>query len=85
MYPGKWLTEQVGVKAPGVVEGVSETLFTVRAEAGSQYALTRHREEDDLLVGPLFGGIVVNRNTAGGDFAGLLGVGDVATADRECQ
>lgn len=42
--------------------------------------LTRHREEDDLLVGPLFGGIVADRNTAGSDFTRLLGVGNVATA-----
>ena len=39
---------------------------------------TGEGEEDDLLVGPLLGGVVVDGDTARGDFALLLGVGDVA-------
>ena len=39
---------------------------------------TGEGEEDDLLVGPLLGGVVVDGDTASGDFALLLGVGDVA-------
>lgn len=35
-------------------------------------------EEDDLLVGPLLGGVVVDGDTAGGDLALVLGPGDVA-------
>lgn len=49
------------------------------------YALTRHGEEDDLLVGPLFGGIVADGNAAGGDVAGLRRVWDVPTTDRDCR
>ena len=39
---------------------------------------TGEGEEDDLLVGPLLGGVVVDGDTAGGDLALLLAVGDVA-------
>lgn len=39
---------------------------------------TGEGEEDDLLVGPLLGGVVVDRDTTSGDVALLLGVGDVA-------
>lgn len=38
---------------------------------------TGQSEEDDLLVGPLLGGLVVDGDTARGDLAGLLGPGDV--------
>jgi hypothetical protein len=47
--------------------------------------LTGYREENDLLVGPLFGGIVADGNTAGGDVARILRVWDVATTDGEYQ
>lgn len=46
-----------------------------RADGGEG---TGEGEEDDLLVGPLLGGVVVDGDTARGDFALLLGVGDVA-------
>lgn len=39
---------------------------------------TGQSEEDDLLVGELLGGVVVDGDTAGGDLARLLGPGDVA-------
>lgn len=39
---------------------------------------TGEGEEDDLLVGPLLGGVVVDGDTTSGDVALLLGVGDVA-------
>lgn len=35
--------------------------------------LTRHREENDLLVGPLLRGIVVDGDATGCDIAALLG------------
>jgi hypothetical protein len=38
---------------------------------------TGKSEEDDLLVGPLLGGVVVDGDTARGDLAGLLRPGDV--------
>lgn len=38
---------------------------------------SRDGEEDDFLVGPFLGCIVVDRNAAGGDFGGLGGVGDI--------
>jgi hypothetical protein len=38
---------------------------------------TGQSEEDDLLVGELLGGVVVDGDTARGDLAGLLGPGDV--------
>ena len=38
---------------------------------------TGQSEEDDLLVGPLLGGVVVDGDTARGDLASLLGPGDV--------
>jgi ribosomal 30S subunit maturation factor RimM len=38
---------------------------------------TGQSEEDDLLVGELLGGVVVDGDTASGDIAGLLGPGDV--------
>lgn len=43
---------------------------------------TGEGEEDDLLVGPLLGGVVVDGDTAGGDLALLLAVGDVAVGER---
>lgn len=39
---------------------------------------TGQSEEDDLLVGPLLGGVVVDGDTARGDLGLLLGPGDVA-------
>lgn len=39
--------------------------------------LTRHGEEDDLLVGPLFRGIVVDGDATGGNVTALLGPWDV--------
>lgn len=42
--------------------------------------LTWNSEKHDFLVGPLLGGIVGNGQTARGDVALLLGVGDVAIA-----
>lgn len=39
---------------------------------------TGEGEEDDLLVGPLLGGVVVDRDTTSGDLALVLGPGDVA-------
>lgn len=38
---------------------------------------TRQSEEDDLLVGELLGGVVVDGDTARGDLAGVLSPGDV--------
>lgn len=38
---------------------------------------TGESEEDDLLVGPLLGGVVVDGDTASGDVALVLGPGDV--------
>jgi hypothetical protein len=38
---------------------------------------TGQSEEDDLLVGELLGGVVVDGDTARGDLAALLGPGDV--------
>lgn len=46
-----------------------------RADGGES---TREGEEDDLLVGPLLGGVVVDGDTAGGDLALFLSPGDVA-------
>lgn len=46
-----------------------------RADGGEG---TGEGKEDDLLVGPLLGGVVVDGDTASGDVALLLGVGDVA-------
>jgi hypothetical protein len=46
-----------------------------RADGGES---TGEGEEDDLLVGPLLAGVVVNGDTAGGDLALVLGPGDVA-------
>lgn len=46
-----------------------------RADRGES---TGEGEEDDLLVGPLLGGVVVDGDTAGGDLALVLGPGDVA-------
>lgn len=46
-----------------------------RADGGES---TGEGEEDDLLVGPLLGGVVVDGDTARGDLALLLGPGDVA-------
>lgn len=45
-----------------------------RADGGES---TREGEEDDLLVGPLLGGVVVDGDTAGGDLALVLRPGDV--------
>jgi hypothetical protein len=42
--------------------------------------LTRNSENDDFLVGPLFGGIVCYGQPTRGDVALLLGVGNVAVA-----
>lgn len=39
--------------------------------------LTRHREQDDLLVRPFFRGIVVDRYAAGGDLALIFRPWDV--------
>jgi hypothetical protein len=38
---------------------------------------TRQSEENDLLVGELLGGVVVDGDTARGDLAGVLSPGDV--------
>jgi hypothetical protein len=38
---------------------------------------TRKSEDDDLLVGPLLGGVVVDGDTASGDVALLLSPWDV--------
>lgn len=46
-----------------------------RADGGES---TGEGEEDDLLVGPLLGGVVVDGDTARGDLALLLRPGDVA-------
>lgn len=46
-----------------------------RADGGES---TGEGEEDDLLVGPLLGGVVVDGDTASSDLALLLGPGDVA-------
>ena len=51
--------------------------MTGRADGGEG---TGESEDDDLLVGPLLGGVVVDGDTAGGDFALLLRPGDVAVA-----
>lgn len=48
---------------------------TGRADGGEG---TGESEEDDLLVGPLLGGVVVDGDTAGGDVSLVLGPGDVA-------
>lgn len=45
-----------------------------RADRGES---TGEGEEDDLLVGPLLGGVVVDGDTAGGDLALFLRPGDV--------
>ena len=42
---------------------------------------TGEGEEDDLLVGPLLGGFVVDGDTARGDFRVLRGPGDVAAIE----
>lgn len=44
--------------------------------------LTRQSEDDDLLVRPFLGGVVVNRDAAGGDLAGLFGPGDIPGEER---
>ena len=46
----------------------------------SEVAVTRtgQSEEDNLLVGELLGGVVVDGDTARGDLASLLSPGDVA-------
>ena len=49
-----------------------------RADGGES---TGEGEEDDLLVGPLLGGVVVDGDTARGDALSLGGVGDVAVED----
>lgn len=46
-----------------------------RADGGEG---TGESEDDDLLVGPLLGGVVVDGDTAGGNIALLLSPGDVA-------
>ena len=48
---------------------------TGRADGGEG---TGEGEDDDLLVGPLLGGVVVNGDTAGSDVTLLLSPGDVA-------
>lgn len=44
---------------------------------------TRNTEENDLLVGPFLGCIVVLRPAAGGDLVSLLGVGDISWLSGE--
>lgn len=51
-----------------------------RADGGEG---TGEGEEDNLLVGPLLGGVVVDGDTAGGDVALLLSPGDVAVGGIE--
>jgi hypothetical protein len=48
---------------------------TGRADGGEG---TGEREDDDLLVGPFLGGVVVDGDTAGSDVTLLLSPGDVA-------
>jgi hypothetical protein len=45
-----------------------------RADGGES---TREGKENNLLVGPLLAGVVVDGDTAGGDLALVLGPGDV--------
>lgn len=79
MYSGTCLAEQTGVKAPvelnDIVSRVDEGRAMKREDQGGH---TGKREEDNLLVGPLLGGVVVDGDTAGGDVSLLLSPGDVA-------
>lgn len=68
-----WFTEQVGVKAPGSIAQRLALTYMAMREA----KLTRHGEEDHLLVGPLFRGIVVDGDAAGGHVTALLGPWDI--------
>lgn len=74
MYPGTWAAEQTGVKAPakGVLVAGSQ------AKAKKFAGLTRQGEDYNLLVGPLLGSVVVDRDTAGLDISRLLDPRDVA-------
>lgn len=83
MYSGTWLAEQTGVKAPVERDGGQRENLRrrPREEGGGDCIKERSRtgksEEDNLLVGPLLGGIVVNGDTARGDGTSLLRPGDV--------
>jgi hypothetical protein len=88
MYSGTWLAEHTGVKAPvgsgGQRENLADGILHMRGgmreffgEGLKERSRTGQSEEDDLLVGPLLGGVVVDGNTARGDLACLLGPGDV--------
>ena len=64
------------MKAPAGVTGQTDSLDVRDGwQAGGR---TRKGEEDDLLVGPLLGSVVVNGDTARGDLALLLSPGNVA-------
>lgn len=86
MYSGTWLAEQTGVKAPLEQScGQRENLADGR-ERGEGWEIeiflkershTGKSEEDDLLVSPLLGGVVVDGDTARGDLASLLRPGNV--------
>jgi hypothetical protein len=56
MYPGTWLAEQVGVKAPGIV----------RQELRPDQVVgrTRDREKNNFLIRPLLRGIVIDWDSA---------------------
>ena len=51
----------------------------VRRADGSEG--TGKSEEDDLLVGPLLGGVVVDGDTASVELLSLGGIGDVALVE----
>lgn len=66
--------EQVGVKAPIMMGLLVGCLFEKNRLGWVQ---TRNREQDDLLIGPFFRSVVVNRDTACGDVALFFAPGDV--------
>lgn len=68
------------MKAPAGVTGQTDSMDVRDGwQAGGR---TRKGEEDDLLVGPLLGGVVVDGDTTGSDVALLLSPGDVAVMER---
>lgn len=65
------------MKAPGEWLAVSCKIFVMMRGKRSR---TGQSKEDDLLVGPLLGGVVIDGNTAGGDLAAILSPGNVAVS-----
>lgn len=66
-----WLTEQVGVKAP------KRNQSSGSASKSQMKPLTWNREEHHLLVRPLLGRIIIDRDATGGHVTAFLRPRDV--------